>query len=79
MIETESRPALENALSRYASHDHEVAARRFLEALSMDELLYLAESLGACVPIAATARPDEDSHHKTLVLREFATLYLSRK
>jgi len=54
LAETASRPDLENALSLYAARDREGVAKSFLEALSVDELLFLAEFLGSCILITST-------------------------
>lgn len=53
MAETASRMALESALCLYAPRDRQGLAKTFLEALSVDELLFLAEFLGACILIGS--------------------------
>ena len=49
MVETASRMAMENALTLYAPHQRQTAARAFVDALAVDELLFLAEFLGGCI------------------------------
>jgi len=58
LAETASRTALENALFAYAPLDRQACARTFLEALAMDELLYLAEFLGSCILITSATSMD---------------------
>jgi hypothetical protein len=58
LAETASRTALENALFGYAPLDRQACARTFLEALSMDELLFLAEFLGSCILITSATNMD---------------------
>ncbi len=53
MAETVSRAALENALVQYAPQDREAAAKTFLGALSVDELLFLGEFLGSCILVTS--------------------------
>ena len=54
MAETASREALQNALVLYAPAGRELFAKVFLEALSVDELLFLAEFLGSCILVTST-------------------------
>ena len=58
LAETASRTALENALFLYAPQDRQQAARIFLEALAVDELLFLAGFLGSCILASSTFRVD---------------------
>ena len=70
MADTASRPALQNALLQYAQRDRHNAARAFLDALSVDELLFLAELLGACILHTSTRETDTWS-----VVRERVDFY----
>lgn len=51
--ETASRTTFMRALLSYAPQDREGAAGVFLDALSIDELQYLAAFLGSCVLLAS--------------------------
>ena len=56
MAETASRLALESALREYAPRERQVFAQAFLEGLSVDELLFLAQFLGSCLLITSAIR-----------------------
>jgi hypothetical protein len=58
MAETASRTSLENALRLYAPPNRQNAASCFLEALSVDELLFLADFLGSCILITSAINMD---------------------
>ena len=49
MAETASRLALTNSLSLFAARDRVSIVKSFLEVLSFDELLFLAEFVGSCI------------------------------
>ena len=58
MAETVRRTALENALVLYAPLDRQLRAKTNLETMSVDELLVLAEFLGACILTTAAVTID---------------------
>jgi hypothetical protein len=53
LAEPVCRTALESALLSYAPANRESFAQTFLEALSLDELLFLADFLGSCILITS--------------------------
>jgi hypothetical protein len=88
LAETASRLALINSLSLFATRDRMAVARSFLEVLSFDELLFLAEFVGSCILISWTGdagtwdvicqratifrHASGEEAHKSMVLTEFA-------
>jgi hypothetical protein len=58
VAETASRSVLEKALYLYAPLDRQGVARTYLAALSVDELLFLADFLGSCILITSTTEID---------------------
>jgi hypothetical protein len=58
LAETASRAALEDALALYSAPERQGAIRSFLDALSVNELLFLAEFLGSCVLLTSAISMD---------------------
>jgi hypothetical protein len=88
LAETANRLALINSLSLFAARHRMPVAKSFLDALSFDELLFVAEVVGSCIlisrmgeagtwdiigPCATVFRnASGEEAHRLMVLTEFA-------